>query len=48
MNATFTKKFREINYWVARNKKAIVHCENIKDARSIVKRSGINQTIEIK
>lgn len=46
--AVFRKKSKSLEYFNSRNTQVIVPAENAKQARAIIKRSGIEQKLEIR
>lgn len=45
--ATFYKKFKELEYFTSRNTTTRVQCDSVKAAKKIIEKSGIEQQLKI-
>jgi hypothetical protein len=46
--ATFSKKFHQLEYWDSRNTKGFVYCDSKEKAKIIIRNSGIEQTLRVR
>jgi len=44
--AYFNKRFKTLTYWVEKNVTETVYCSTLKQAKMIIERTGIKQTIK--
>ena len=45
--ATWSKKFKQLEYWTSRNTSGSVNAESKEQAKAIIKNSGIEQKLKI-